>query len=91
MIHKGLDFDDVLLVPNYNHFKSRKDVSTKTQLGRYEFDIPVISANMDTITGIRMARAISHLGGLPILHRFMDVSANVADYQEATQDSQVVA
>lgn len=90
MILKGLDFDDVLLVPNYNHFKSRKDVSTKTQLGRYEFDIPIISANMDTITGIHMAKAISRLGGLPILHRFMGVDANMKTYLEATLGAQVV-
>lgn len=85
MILKGLDFDDVLLVPNYSHFESRKDVSTKARLGPFEFAIPIISANMDTITGIEMAEAISLLGGLPILHRFMDVDANRKAYQEAAR------
>ena len=84
MITKGLDFDDVLLVPNYSHFESRKDVSTATRLGPYEFAIPIVSANMDTITGVEMAKAISALGGLPILHRFMDVSVNENAYREST-------
>ena len=73
---KGLDFDDVLLVPNYSHLESRRDVSTTTRLGRYEFPIPVISANMDTITGVEMSKAISRVGGLPILHRFVDIETN---------------
>lgn len=77
---RGLDFDDVLIVPNYSHFESRKDVSTATRLGPYEFDIPIISANMDTVTGVDMARALSRLGGLPILHRFMDADTNVRVY-----------
>jgi IMP dehydrogenase len=79
---KGLDFDDVLLVPNYSHFESRKDVSTTARLGRYEFAIPVVSANMDTITGVMMSEAIARAGGLPILHRFMDTEANVRMYRE---------
>lgn len=90
MIITGLDFDDVLLVPNYSHFSSRKNVSTVTRLGPYEFDIPVISANMDTITGIEMAKSISHLGGLPILHRFVDVVTNKNMYQEAATGGRVV-
>ncbi len=88
---KGLDFDDVLLVPNYSHFESRRDVSTVTRLGQYEFFVPVISANMDTITGVAMAKAISRVGGLPILHRFMDIETNEKMYREAThRTAQVV-
>ncbi|KKM81591.1 hypothetical protein LCGC14_1328300 [marine sediment metagenome] len=88
MIAKGLDFDDVLLVPNYSPFESRKDVSTEVHLGPYVFPIPIISANMDTITGVTMACAISHLGGLPILHRFIDIETNKRMYQEAIKGGQ---
>ncbi len=90
MIPTGLDFDDVLLVPNYSHFNSRKDVSTATRLGPYEFAVPIISANMDTITGVKTAKAILRLGGLPILHRFMDADMNQKMYQEAATGGQVV-
>jgi IMP dehydrogenase len=46
-------------------------------LGRFSFEIPVISANMDTITGPEMATAMTRLGGLGIMHRFMSVEENV--------------
>lgn len=76
----SLTFDDVLLVPSYNGIESRRDVSTGVQLGPYWFDIPIISANMDTITGSAMATRMSALGGLGILHRFMDIEKNVYEY-----------
>ncbi len=89
MIAKGLDFDDVLLIPNYSPFESRKDVSTEVTLGPYTFSIPIISANMDTITGAIMAHAISHLGGLSILHRFMSIEDNKKMYRDAVMVNQV--
>lgn len=85
MIAKGLTFDDVLLVPGYNHIESRKDVSTNVRLGSYHFSLPIISANMDTITGVEMAQAIGSLGGLPILYRPMGGDTVVDDYREATR------
>jgi IMP dehydrogenase len=36
--------------------------------------IPVISANMDSVTGIDMVRAMHTLGGLGVLHRYMSIS-----------------
>lgn len=90
MTLKGLDFDDVLLVPKYSHFDSRKDVSTTTHLGPFEFAIPIVSANMDTITGVEMAKAIALLGGLPILHRFMGVHANEQAYRALAHAGHVV-
>jgi IMP dehydrogenase len=85
----SLTFDDVLLVPSYNGIESRKDVSTSVQLGPYWFDIPIISANMDTITGKFMAQKMSDLGGLGILHRFMSIEENKREYVEATCSSRI--
>lgn len=79
-ISRGLTFDDVLLVPNYGNV-SRDDGSVETALGSHPFDIPLISANMDTITGVEMAIAMAKLGGLGILHRFMSVEENVTAYR----------
>ncbi len=85
LISKALTFDDVLLVPGYNHIESRKDVSVEAQLGAYKFSIPILSANMDTITGVNMAHAMQKLGGLPVLHRYMSVTVNRTTYREAIQ------
>lgn len=68
-----LTFNDVLLKPRRSPFKSRtdKDISLKTRLGEnLLLNIPIISANMDTVTGSDMALSMCNLGGLGILHRF---------------------
>lgn len=70
----GLTFDDVLLVPRRSAIRSRKDVSTESWLvPGIHLSTPIISANMDTVTEIKMAIAMAQLGGIGILHRFMSV------------------
>ncbi len=66
-------FDDVLIKPNFSTIKSRKDVDISTKLGPLTLAIPIISANMDTVTGPHMAAAMSDAGGLGCLHRFWDI------------------
>ncbi len=75
---RGLTFDDVLLVPRHSQISSRRDPSLKTRITRnYEIDIPVVSANMDTITESEMAIAMAKMGGLGILHRFLSTEEQV--------------
>ncbi|MBY0372259.1 IMP dehydrogenase [bacterium] len=78
---RGLTFDDVLLVPGYNGIRSRQNVTTQVETHGRTFDLPLISSNMDTITGLRMADTITDLGGMAILHRFMSIDDNVKEYQ----------
>ena len=94
MMREGLTFDDVLMIPSYNGFTSRGDkgISTAVDLSNYKvplylndaLSIPIISANMDTITGSEMASKMGELGGLGILHRFMSIEENVQEYIKAT-------
>lgn len=61
-------FDDVLITPGYTEFEPTEvDVSTK--LGKYSFNIPFMSAAMDTVTEDIMAIKMALLGGLGVLHR----------------------
>jgi len=70
----ALTFDDVLLVPRYSSIRSRKEVDTSTRLTRkMRLHLPVISANMDTVTEASMAIAIAQQGGIGVLHRFMSI------------------
>jgi len=79
-IKKGLSFDDVLLVPQYSTVRSRMDVDLSTQLSRnIRLAIPVVSANMDTVTESRMAIAIALLGGIGIIHRFMPAEKQASE------------
>lgn len=80
---RGLTFDDVLLVPRHSQISSRRDPSLGSFLTKnYQLDIPLISANMDTITEKEMACSLSQIGGVGIIHRFMDVSEQVSQIKE---------
>lgn len=72
-IENGLTFDDVLIVPKRSSIFSRGDVSLKTRLvGDLTLDLPIISANMDTVTELDMASAMAELGGMGVIHRFIE-------------------
>ena len=75
----AITYDDVLLVPSYNHWESRKvvDISITDKSGKLSLDLPVMTANMDTITESAMANFIGEKGGIGVLHRFMPISENV--------------
>src|SRR5512144_1693385 len=76
----GLTFDDVLLVPKRSGVASRSAVETSAQLSRrLRLAIPVISANMDTVTEAPMAIAMAQLGGLGAIHRFMTAERQAAE------------
>jgi IMP dehydrogenase len=67
----GYTFDDVLLVPQHSDVISRETIDLGTDLGKgVKLKVPIVSANMKTVTGPKMASAIARYGGLPILHRF---------------------
>lgn len=79
---RGLTFDDVLMIPRKSEVRSRKDPSLKTQVTKKTFiDIPIVSANMDTVTESAMAIALYKLGGMGIIHRFMTIEQQVNEVQ----------
>jgi IMP dehydrogenase len=76
----ALSYDDVLLAPRRSGISSRADVDVSTRLTRrLRLAIPVVSANMDTVTESDMAIAMARAGGLGIVHRFLSVEAQVAE------------
>jgi len=65
----NLTFDDVLLLPQKSNILP-KDVEVKTYLAKnFYLNIPLISADMDTVTESKLAIALSRLGGLGIIHK----------------------
>jgi IMP dehydrogenase len=79
---RGLTFDDVLLMPRKSDIRSRREPSLSTRLTKNLLvDLPIISANMDTVTESSMAIAMHRAGGLGILHRFMSIEEQVRQVQ----------
>ncbi|MGQ3891605.1 guanosine monophosphate reductase [Legionella sp. CNM-4043-24] len=83
---QAITFDDVLLVPAYNHHESRRvvEIDMTDRLSRLSLKLPVISSNMDTITESGMANYMHSKGGIGALHRFMSIEDNVADFKRCT-------
>ena len=75
----AITYDDVLLVPSYNHWESRRvvDISMTCKTGKLSLQLPVMTANMDTITESEMGNYIGSKGGIGVLHRFMPIEENV--------------
>ena len=77
---KGLTFDDVLLMPKHSEMSSRRAPNLESKVTKnFTLKTPIISANMDTVTGPEMAIKMAELGGLGILHRFMSPEEQVRD------------
>ena len=77
---EGLTFDDVLLVPKRSSVASRSTVNTAARLTRrLSLAIPIVSANMDTVTEAPMAIAMARAGGLGAIHRFMTIARQAAE------------
>lgn len=84
MTTHAITFDDVLLVPAYNHHESRRVVDTTSmdRLEKLSLSLPVISSNMDTITESKMANFMSSKGAMGALHRFMTVEDNIKEFKK---------
>ncbi len=79
-MREGLTFDDVLLQPKFSNIRTRKEVSTKTRLTKnISINVPIISANMDTVTESAMAICMAELGGMGIIHRFLTIEQQVKE------------
>src|ERR1019366_1896900 len=75
-----LTFDDVLIKPRFSKIKSRKDVDLKTHIRGLDISLPIISANMDTVTGHEMAHAMLDYGAQACIHRFSSIPDTVAAF-----------
>ncbi len=80
---KGFTYDDVLIVPAKSEMRSRREPELRAHLTKNrEIDVPMISANMDTITEAEMAIAMDQLGGFGIIHRFMTIEEQVTQVKK---------
>ena len=83
---KARSFSSVLVPPTYSEIASRSDVELYTDFGPTILSLPIISANMKTVTGSEMAVAMYKAGGFGFLHRFDNVKDNVEMFNVAMDE-----
>ena len=72
----GRTYDDFLFRPQAGVASSRGEIALGTRLARgIPIELPVVSANMDSVTGARMAKTMALEGGFGFIHRAMTIEA----------------
>ena len=90
-IREGVTFDDVLLVPKYSKITSRSDTDLSTKLSKnISLNIPLISANMDTVTESSMAVTVAREGGIGIVHRFLTIQQQVNEVLKVKRSGSII-
>ncbi len=88
---EAFTFHDVLLVPKRSSIRSRRDVDTAGRFSKnIVLKVPIVSANMDTVTEARMAIAMARCGGLGIIHRFLTIEEEVAEVAKVKRAENVI-
>ena len=72
----GRTFDDFLFRPQKGVTGSRREVTLTAPLThQIDLELPVLSANMDSVTGGAMAKTMALEGGMGFVHRGMSIEA----------------
>ncbi len=74
---RKFDFENINLVPKKCIVNSRSEISTKIKLGNFEFNLPIVPANMECVIDDNTAEKLASNGYFYIMHRF---GLNVVDF-----------
>ena len=75
----GKTFDDFLFRPQKGITESRATISLTSQLtGQVSLELPIVSSNMDSVTGLDMAETMALEGGLGVIHRGQSIEKQAA-------------
>lgn len=79
---EGLSYDDVLLAPKHSSLRKRgfADIGGEIFAGKF-LNVPILSANMPSVTGPELAQAMWRNGGMAVAHRFDDIPKTVKAYR----------
>jgi len=87
----GLTYSDVLLVPQRTPLNSRSEADTKSRFTKnILLNIPLVSANMATVTEHKMAIAMAREGGLGIIHQFNTLQQQVEEIKKVKRSTSYI-
>ncbi len=90
-IRLGLTFNDVLLVPKRTPLNSRSEADVKSRFTKnIMLSVPLVSANMATVTEHRMAISLAREGGLGVIHQFGSISEQVEEIRKVKKSTSFV-
>jgi IMP dehydrogenase len=91
MMKEGFTFHDVLLVPKKSSITSRRHVDTTGRVSKnISLKVPIVSANMDTVTEAPMAIAMATCGALGIIHRFLKIEEQVSEVAQVKRAENII-
>ena len=70
MNNKLFDFKDINLIPRLCIVESRNDCSTSIQFGKFNFNLPIIPANMESVINEKLCIELAKNNYFYIMHRF---------------------
>lgn len=86
-------FDDILLIPNKSEYEMAEEnkIDLSTHLTKeLSLKVPIVSANMSTVTESQMAIKIAELGGIGIIHQFMDEERQILEVKKVKDKNLMV-
>ena len=87
----GLTYSDVLLVPKRTPLSSRMEADVHTKFTKnIQLNIPLVSANMATVTEHKMAIAMAREGGLGVIHQFGSIEEQVEEVRKVKRSTSYV-
>ena len=90
-IRLGLTFNDVLLVPKRTPLNSRSEADVKSRFTKnIMLSVPLVSANMATVTEHRMAISLAREGGLGVIHQFGTIAEQVEEIRKVKKSTSFV-
>jgi IMP dehydrogenase len=91
MFKEALTYDDVLLMPKFSDIETRSSISLESELGKnLVFSTPIIASPMDTVSGFEMAKKMSSLGGVAVIHRYNTIEEQCDIVRNVKRDGERV-
>lgn len=79
---EGLTFDDILLIPQKSEILPNEVDLSADLTKNIKLNIPIVSADMDTVTEHKLAIALALEGGIGIIHKNLTIEEQVTEVKK---------